>query len=435
MKTSLSIFSALFVATGTLAAQETVFPGRINLYGEVRTFASFDTRESKEGNEPLAYCAPYDQTLNLQGKDIYSNPSFKLQALSTIVGIDLDAFKVGTLDLTGKIEGDFVLRSGNSSQFRLRQAYVDLVREDRFAEINRATLRVGQAWHPMSVDHPYCAMEETGVPFNPYSRSPQVMLDLHFYEGFDVSVGALYPVDCSPVGPKGESEDYVGYSLVPELYGGIYFSKKGFTAKIGSDFLLMRPRWQTLSTDGVTYDAGTKVNDKFFTFSPFAYLEWKKGRFAVNAKSVFANGGEHLNLLSGYALYDYSDIYNYKYTPLRSTVSYFSIRYGNKWRLSAMGGYMKALGAARDLTLLSTGFADPDDIFFSSNGSYNINQFVRAAPCVSFNKDNLSLAAEYSLNLVQYGDETFLNRRALPYAETLHWIMSHRVLAVLKYRF
>lgn len=123
-------------------------------YGFFRTSAIFDARQSKTDTDDLFYYLPYDKENNLEGKDIWSNPSFKISAVTTRVGFDLKGFQYGSFNVTGKLEADFYLFNESTASLRLRQAYLDLNWSGLGRVVNSAVLRVGQAWHPMSVDMP-----------------------------------------------------------------------------------------------------------------------------------------------------------------------------------------------------------------------------------------------------------------------------------------
>jgi hypothetical protein len=403
-------------------------------YGFFRTLGIFDTRDSKAGSEDLFYYLPMDKTTNRQGKDIYSNPSFKMYAITTRLGLNVNGYRHGRMQVGGKLEGDFYLMNGSTASFRLRQAYADLSWDKLGYMENTLTLRVGQAWHPMAADMPYCVNIETGSPFNPFNRSPQIILNANMSKAWDLTGGILYPMQFLPTGPAGPSENYVKYSLVPEIYLGASYSCRWLTAKAGVDVLSLRPRWRTTTTDNVNYDVGTKVSDRLFTYNPFIYLEGRAGSFRINAKSVFANGGDHLRLMSGYALCDDSDIYNYKYTPLRSSVSFVSFSYGTKWQIMCMGGYMKALGTWEELPVDSNGHSSANSIYYFANGFKNINQMLRATPTIAFNVGNLTIAAEYDYTMVQYGDIDALDSHGLA-SSNLHWILNHRAMMVFKVSF
>lgn len=408
--------------------------GHFSPYGFFRSYAIFDSRDSQAGSEDLFYYLPLDKDLNRQGKDIYANPSFKMYAITTRLGLNMSGYQSGSMKASGKIEADFYLMNGSSASLRLRQAYVNLRWDDLGYVQNSVSLTVGQAWHPMSEGQPYCVNVESGSPFNPFSRSPQLMFNAYFFNGWTLTAGILYPMQYLPTGPNGASEDYMKYSMVPEVYAGVSFKKKHFQALAGVDFLSLKPRWRTTTTDDSTYDKGTSVRDRISMLSPMLYCQYEKGVFKFNAKSVLASGGDHLRLMGGYAVYDQSDIYNYKYTPLRSTVSYISFSVGSKWQFMCMAGYMKALGTEKSLSVNPFGYSSASSIYYFSNGFKNINQMIRATPTLAFNAGHLTLALEYDNTCVQYGDIGKLDAHGLCPSD-LHWIINHRVLGVFKFNF
>ncbi len=402
-------------------------------YGFFRTFAYFDSRESVTSNGGLFYYLPMDKEINLQGKDIYYNPAMKMSSITTRMGLDMSGYQYGSLKISGKVEADFSLLNGSTASLRMRQAYARLLWDDLGYSDYSLSLLVGQAWNPMAADQPYCINVEAGSPFNPFARSPQLLLEAEPIEGLTISAAAIYPTQYLPTGPDGPSENYIKYGLLPELYVGATYSYKGFMARLGADFISLRPRTRATYT-GLYTEKGTPVEDRISMLSPMVYLQYEDGDFKVNAKSVFASGGDHLRLMGGYALYDRADPYDYEYTPLRSSVSYLSFSVGRKWQFMCMLGYMKAFGTADKLPLDYESKIDESSIYYFEDGFKNVNQMARVTPTVAFNAGKLTVALEYNNTCVQYGDINSLNEHALCPSD-LHWIINHRLQAVFKFYF
>ncbi len=411
------------------------FANHLEPYGFFRTSAVFDARDSKTDTEDLFYYLPYDKEINLEGNDIWYNPSVKMSAITTRLGMNLTGLRYGSFNVTGKLETDFTLMIGGASSLHLREAYLRLNWDGLGRFVNSVSLKTGQAWHPMSEDMPCGIGYEVGSPFNPYARSPQLMLEASMWKHVSFTAGILYPMEFMPTGPNGPSADYVKYGLIPEAYAGLAYSSKHFTAKVGADFISLVPRWRTTDTDGYHYDKGTKVNDRISMISPMVYLGYSKGSFRINAKAVLASGGDHLRLLGGYAVYDKNDVYNYRYTPLRSATAFVSASVGRQWQFILFAGGMKALGTSHDLLAdSSTGFAKTSDIYYFDGGFMNIRYVARVAPALAFNLDRLSIALEYNCTGVSYGDLNSLNLRGVANVNP-HLIINHRVLGVVKYSF
>ena len=169
--------------------------------------------------------------------------------------------------------------------------------------------------------------------------------------------------------------------------------------------------------------------------SDLVYLEFSKGLFKINAKSVLASGGDHLRLMGGYALCDASDVYHYKYTPLRSSTSFVSASYGDTWQFICMAGFMKALGTSRPIPVNSeTGISDPKNIYYFDGGFKNIRHIMRVTPAVAYNLDRLTVAVEYNGTYVDYGDIKALDSHGLASSGS-HLIINHRVVGVVRYSF
>lgn len=397
-------------------------------YGFFRTSAIFDSRDSKAGSEDLFYYLPLDKSINLNGADVNYNPSFKMSAITTRLGLNVTGFRYGDFSVSGKLEADFYLMVGSTASLRLREAYVDLLWDDYSSTV--FSLRAGQAWHPMSADLPYCINVETGSPFNPFNWSPQVMAGITF-GNWTLTAGAIYPMQFLPTGPNGPSEGYVKYGLIPELYAGVSYEKGGFLARVGADFISLKPRWRT-DFDDLVFDAGSKTEDRISMVSPMAYLQYSSGMFKVNAKSVFAQGGDHLRLMGGYVLTDTTEPLNFRYMPLLSSSSFVSFSYGRKFQLMCMAGYMKALGTNHMIEMGEASNLSPDDVYYFSDGFKNINQMFRATPTLAYNLGKLTFGLEYDCTCVEYGDMGSLNNHALA-VKGRHMIMNHRVMGVLKY--
>ena len=428
---------ALFPWAQDLRAQENLanLKNTLTPYGFIRTAAVFDTRDSKAGSEDLFYFVPMDVSNNLEGQDINSNPSLKSYAITTRLGLDISGYQYGSMKVGGKVETDFYLMNGSTASLRLRHAYVNIFWDALGYMENKFSIKAGQSWHPMAEDQPYCVNVETGAPFTPFNWSPQLLLDFTMGSGISLTAGALYPMQFLPTGPLGESEKYVKYGLIPELYAGISYADKQFVAKAGADFLSLRPRWRTTDysySGDVLYDVGSRVKDRLNMISPFVYLQLTEGSFRINAKSVFAQGGDHLRLMGGYALYDWRDPFEYMYTPMRSSVSFVSFSVGKKLQFMCMGGYMKNLGTQHNLPVDYFEHSLPAYIYYSSFGTKNIAQMVRATPTIAYNAGKLTVAVEYNNTTVQYGDISKLDNYARP-LEDLHWVTNHRVMGVSRF--
>ena len=318
-------------------------PSHFKFYGFIRNYFAFDSRESKSGTKDLFYYIPKDEELNAKGEDMNANPTFRFLAITSRVGLDVKDYQFGKTKVGAKIEPAFYCMNGNVAVLRLRQDYATLGWDGLGKDGKQSTsLKIGQAWHPIAADQPYVIDLETGTPFNPFSRTPQVMLDHNFSKNFTLTGGFIWQMQYLSSGPNGASDNYIKYGCTPEFYAGVTFkSNNGFTGRVGMDVLSIKPRWRN--------SAGDKVDDRITTVSPYVYAQYSKDAFAVNAKVVYASAGEHFNMLSGYGVTDINSDGSWEYAPLHSTASYLSVKYGRKLQVQGMIGHMKNLGTSKSL--------------------------------------------------------------------------------------
>ncbi len=409
-------------------------PSHFKFYGFIRNYFAFDSRESKSGTKDLFYYIPKDEALNAKGEDMNANPTFRFLAITSRVGLDVKDYQFGKTKVGAKIETDFYCMNGNVAVLRLRQAYVTLGWDGLGKDGKQSTsLKIGQAWHPIAADQPYVIDLETGTPFNPFSRTPQVMLDHNFSKNFTLTGGFIWQMQYLSSGPNGASDNYIKYGCIPEFYAGVTFkSNNGFTGRVGMDVLSIKPRWRN--------SAGDKVDDRITTVSPYVYAQYSKDAFAVNAKVVYASAGEHFNMLSGYGVTDVNSDGSWDYAPLHSTASYLSVKYGRKLQVQGMIGHMKNLGTSKSLyeDPANPGYTSTDNVYISGNGFHNLNQIIRVTPTVVYNLGRLSFGLEYDITSAQYGKyavDGHVNSSNGLVDEDLHWVTNHRLLGMVKFTF
>ena len=415
------------------------------LYGFIRNYFVFDSRESKAGTGDLFYYLPLDNKWNTPDEsnpareDLNASPNFTFLALTSRVGLDVSGYYYKNVHFGAKVEADFytglssassaVGLSGNTkvsgtAQMRLRQAYATVTWKDlplNGEQKAQVGLKIGQAWHPMAADHPHLFSLEVGAPFGPFSRTPQVTMDASLGKNWVLSASAIWQMQYRSTGPSGTSASYIKYALTPEVYLGVTYKQGGFLGRLGADLLSIKPR--NIGKNAAGLDV--HVKDRKSSLLYYAYLQYNKGLFSFRAKTTYGEGGEHLSLMSGYAKVGELEDGTWKYASLRNSSSWVSLSYGKKWQGVLFAGYMKNLGLAED--------HDVKDVYFYENGFSNINQMYRINPQGLYNFGKFSVGLEYQWTAVQYG-EGALNKRALA-TDNLHWVGNHRVNMMVKFTF
>ena len=450
----LAALSALGPALVCSAQEET--PAKVRVYGFIRNYTVFDTREVSAGIQDLYFYMPKDVKMS-DGEDENAVPSLRMLSLTSHFGAQISGYQIGNTKVSGTIEGDFYCMNGSMAAFRLRHAYMGILWDNLV--LGDLLLNVGQTWHPMAADLPNVTNLETGAPFNPVNRSPQIMV--HWTVGkFTWTGGILYPMQFLPVGPtstttpvwyglSGEylpvttygstkSADYNKYGMVPEVYLGVSFHSGGFLGRLGVNMFSSLPRWEAPAvtivdeaTRELTYDfTDTHVmKARLFAFSPMLFLQYTHGSFQVKAKSVLAQSGEHLNLLSGYGVTFNWKRHALEYTPMQDWASFLSFQFGRKFQFMSMFGYMQQLGTTKAL------FADQTNrrpLWLNTAADANIQRAVRATPTLVYNLGNLAFSLEYNCTAAWFGTGQ-RNRGGI--FETGHWVLNHRVEQMIKFSF
>ena len=448
MKRFILILSAALLAFGSFnasAAEKAEPKNNFKIYGFIRNYFTFDSRESVSGTGDLFYYLPKDVSMK-DGIDVNDQASFRYLSLTSRLGVDVSGYYVGNAHFSAKIEGDFYSGLGNSSNAnagtyfpgntkisgtataRLRQAFVTVTwKELGKQQKNSVALKMGQAWHPMAADMPHVFSLEAGAPFGPFSRTPQVTMDASLGSNWIVSASAIWQMQYQSSGPIGASASYMKYGMTPEIYAGLTYKVDGFLMRAGADVLSIKPRVLG-QLDGKT----VKVSDRKTSVLGYVYAQYTYKNFGVKAKTTFGEGGEHMNLMSGYAKIGETADGSWEYASMRNSSSWLSLTYGKKWQGVLFLGYVKNLGLAEAAaTPLAKG-----DVYFCGNGFSNLNQVYRINPQLIYNIGKMNIGLEYQWTSVQYGKYTdgCLNEYGLA-TDGLHWVGNHRINMMVKFNF
>ena len=464
MKKTLTFLFAILLTASAFAQEQP--KNNFKLYGFIRNYFIFDSRESVSGTGDLFYYLPKDVNMK-DGIDLNDTPSFVYLSLTSRLGVDVSGYSVGNAHFGAKIEGDFYSGLSNSSsasastyfpgntkisgtaQARLRQAYATVTWKDLpMNDDKKATvgLKVGQAWHPMAADHPHIFSLEAGAPFGPFSRTPLVQMDANLGSHLVLSAAAIWQMQYNSQGPVGASAIYMKYGMTPEVYAAVGVKGQDYLVRVGADLLSIKPRVLGQVADEAGDLVTVKVSDRKTSLLYYIYGQYTKGKFALKAKSTYGQGGEHMNLMSGYAkVGDNKEDGSWNYASLRNSSSWLSMTYGKKWQGVLFLGYVKNFGLAEGV--IDQPIAK-SNVYFCGNGFSNINQMYRINPQLIYNIGKMNLGLEYQWTSVQYGDYVDaqdcsdgtckivpgLDVRGLA-SDNLHWVGNHRINMMVKYNF
>ena len=464
MKKTLTFLFAILLTASAFAQEQP--KNNFKLYGFIRNYFIFDSRESVSGTGDLFYYLPKDVSMK-DGIDLNDTPSFVYLSLTSRLGVDVSGYSIGNTHFGAKIEGDFYSGLSNSSsasastyfpgntkisgtaQAHLRQAYATVtwkdlpMNDDKKASVG---LKIGQAWHPMAADHPHIFSLEAGAPFGPFSRTPLVQMDANLGSHLVLSAAAIWQMQYNSQGPVGASAIYMKYGMTPEVYAAVGVKGKNYLVRVGADLLSIKPRVLGQVEDEAGDLVTVRVSDRKTSLLYYIYGQYTKGKFALKAKSTYGQGGEHMNLMSGYAkVEENKEDGSWNYASLRNSSSWLSMTYGKKWQGVLFLGYVKNFGLAEGV--IDEPIAK-SNVYFCGNGFSNINQMYRINPQLVYNIGKMNLGLEYQWTSVQYGDYVDaqdcsdgtckivpgLDVRGLA-SDNLHWVGNHRINMMVKYNF
>jgi len=162
----------VLAAAGPAAAQtEEKKPAfGITFSGFVKTDIFYDTRQTVSIREGHYLLYPKALLAGPDGDDVNDRGNFNILSVQTRLAGKITGPDALGAKTSAYIEAEFFGTSdADINGFRLRHGYLKL-------EWTRSELMIGQFWHPMFVveSFPDVVSFNTGAPFQPFNRSPQV---------------------------------------------------------------------------------------------------------------------------------------------------------------------------------------------------------------------------------------------------------------------
>ena len=410
MKKTLFIAALMSMFIGGAKAQE---KPSIKLYGFVRNYACFDTRESMTSNSEQFYYMPKDEAFDANGDDINEQPNMMLLSITTRLGANITGPEFLGAKTSAKIEADFAGFGTSNTVLRIRQAYAKM-------DWEKNSVLLGQAWHPMMGDMmPDVFSLETGAPFTPFSRTPQLRYD-YKNKGFTLTATALYQFQYTSYGPDGASFNYARNAIVPELYFQAMYKNGGFQIGAGVDLLTIKPR-QKFEHNGATYKC---KEDPVVSVSPTVFASYKNGNWGVKGRFTYAQNAAHLSMISGYGVTNIDANGEQEYGTLNSVGGWVDVTYKQPLKkgfltFCCFAGYTKNLGCQDDIV---------GPIYM--RGEKNMDNMWRIAPSLLYTHNAMSFGIEYNPTTVAYGTADSRYK-----VKDTHNVTNHRICAMMKYNF
>ena len=379
----------------------------LKLYGQVRADLFYNTRNNNESVDGLFYSYPMDVKLDAEGNDLNDQDNSNMYLLYSRLGLDVKGPKLGSANTSAKIEFDFRGSGTTLSLIRLRHAYFNF-------DWGKSSVLAGQTWHPFFGEvSPSILNLNTGAPFQPFSRAPQVRYR-YYNNGLQLTASAVWQSQFLSNGPDGKSNKYIKNSCIPEIHFGADYKNKNLIVGGGAEVISLVPRTQSSVGDKVY-----KVNERITSVSGEVHVKYTTPMWYFAAKSTLASNLTQTSMLGGYGVCNVDTITGKQYyTPIRTSSSWINVVWGKKWKVGVFGGYMKNLGTAYAVSnVYGTGT--------------DIDQLVSGTAEVTYNLPNWRIGLEYNYTAAWYGK---LNPKNGKIIDT-HAIGNNRIVASATFSF
>lgn len=385
-------------------------------YGQIRTDLFYNSRANTETVDGLFYMYPKDVSPDADGNDLNSFAKGGFYTLYSRLGMDVRGPKLmGKVRTSAKLEVDFRGSGTSFSMLRMRHVYFSL-------EWGQSALLVGQTWHPLYGDvAPDILNLNMGAPFQPFSRAPQLRYRFTA-QGMVLTASAVWQSQYLSVGPADnapgttstvKSQDFIKNGRVPEFYLGADYRTSDLIFGAGVHVSSMAPRTQS-ETGGKVY----KVNERVTGVSCEAHVKYVEDKFSFAAKTLLSGNLTQTSTVGGYGVTHVDPrTGKQEYAPLRVSHTWMNMVYGGRFRFGVFAGYLKNLGARKEVTeLIGTGT--------------NINQLSSASADITYNLSDWKFGAEYSWTGAWYGRNGQMGR-----AVDAHLIRNNRIVLTAMFRF
>ena len=375
----------------------------VDLYGFVAAQSFMDSRKNMAGAEGFLSLYPAPENKNLAGTDENAVSNETWYGTMARFGVNIKGPEIFGAASRARAEIEFSGHSQTENHVLYRHAFIALDWDDE-------TLLLGQTWHPMNDLFPSTVSIALGSPFNALNRSPQLRGEKYF--GKDKQnkfiIATIFQALNTSVGPNGKVYNYNRFSGVPMIYAGADFAFGDLKLGAGAEYQRIVP-----------FIDSNDNNKKYYlnAFSGMIQAQYNQDKLSIKAKALVGQNMSHLGICSGYGRAAGTDI---EFVPLTAATSWAQVQYGDALKWGIFSGYMKNLGASKDLNLAA----------LYVNGGGNIDQMWRIAPSVSYTVGNMNLACEYELTTVAYGDV-----EAKGTVTNTNDVSNHRVLFSVMYSF
>ncbi|MBN2663962.1 MAG: hypothetical protein JXR68_09965 [Bacteroidales bacterium] len=357
-----------------------------NIYGFIKNDMFWDSRQTVNAREGHFLLFPSAVSLDADGKDINAVSNFNFLSIQSRVGLKVTGGEALNAKITGIIEADFFGQANdNINLLRLRHAYFKM-------NWKSTELLFGQYWVPMFITgcFPGTVSFNTGVPFQPFGRNPQVRFTQKIGNFHFVAI-ANSQRDYVSRGAAGVTGTYLRNSSIPEFSGQLFFynnnvdKKTEFLIGGGASYKSIVPEIVTASN----YVTAESVDG----FNAIAFMKIKLSSFTFKTEGIYGQNIPDVLSIGGFGVASIDTVKGYKtYSPLNTMSAWtdLSLELGN-FEIGAFGGYSKILGANKEII---------GDIYGLGT---NIESIYRVSPRITYKVNSVKFAFETEYTVANYG--------------------------------
>lgn len=370
LRKSTLVFFALLISVSFAIAQDGDWG--IKFSGFVKSDHFFDTRQTVAAREGHFLLYPTAESMDEDGDDVNATPNFNQLAIQTRLTGKITAPDAFGAKVSGVVEGAFFGHSDpDINGFRLRHAFMKMVWDN-------TTVIAGQYWHPLFVTavFPGTVSFNTGVPFQPFSRNPQLRLEQKFGTAV-LTIAASSQRDFASPGGSTPLRN----AALPNLSAQIQLNPGKNVVGATVDFKQLRP---SLADDG-----------KVTGVSLQAFGKADLGSAAIEVEAILGqNLFDHL-MLGGFTVAaEGSEPGKTEFTTMNN-LTFWGEVYATSGNVQPgiFFGYSQNQGASDDVAAVTP----------SARGT-NIKDLLRVSPRVVFKSGKAQIAGEVEYTKAGYVD-------------------------------
>jgi len=395
----------LIVLPLTLLAQDEEKKFGVKFSGFIKNDMFFDSRQTVTARDGHFLLWPAAEKLDPDGNDINDKSAFNMLAIQTRLRAKITGPDVLGAKTSGMVEGAFFAMSNATiNSFRLRHAFVKL-------NWTNTELLFGQTWHPMFITgcFPGTVSFNTGVPFQPFSRNPQIRLTQSAGD-LKVILAVQSQLDFASRGPAGTSTTYLRNSATPDMHAQIHYGTKntdsGFELLTGAGvgYKSIVPQIETgeIIDNGVVIRPSYQTDETVKGLSAMGFLKVKIPALTFKVEGAYGENACDYLSLGGFAVKEVVDQDKglLSYTPITVTSFWTDIHSnGKKFQVGVFAGYSQNNGAKDQILSL-------DDPYGAVYGlGTNLEYVYRISPRVIYNVEKVRFGLEFEHTAAAYASE------------------------------